>query len=125
MQRGKEQTFRQGSQQARINNINRGGDNKSYRGRNAGSNSFSSRPNNNNKADVAWGGKKYCSLCGARGTHNASDGCYKMKNDKGENVQVIPSFDHCQKCETIHQRRLFHPAQFCPERSTLPKNNRK
>ena len=115
--------------QARINNINHNGrvqnnnNNKSYnnnKGKNPRGNNF-----RNNTPGVAWGNQKYCSLCGKRGSHNAADGCFSMKNDKGENVQVIPSFTHCPKCESTLQRRLFHPVEFCPLRFNNSRNQKK
>lgn len=57
--------------------------------------------------------KKYCSLCGRTGSHVAADGCFKMKNDKGERVTVIPTLHPCSMCETAANKQLFHPEKYC------------
>lgn len=65
--------------------------------------------------------KKYCSLC-ASSTHNASDLCYKMVDNKGNVVETIPTFDHCKKCESVLGKKLYHPSSLCISRDNHPRN---
>ena len=65
---------------------------------------------------------KHCSLCGAS-NHTASQICYKMKTDSGRICEVVPSFKHCETCEKLMGKRLFHPPKFCINRPTYPKNS--
>ena len=65
---------------------------------------------------------KHCSLCGAS-NHTASQICYKMKTDNGRICEVVPSFKHCETCEKLMGKRLFHPPKFCINRPTYPKSN--
>ena len=73
-------------------------------------------PQNQNK------GHSYCTLCGRTG-HQASDGCFAMKNDAGECQMVIPTFDPCNLCEERLGKRLFHPLSYCISRDSYPRFN--
>ena len=52
---------------------------------------------------------KYCSLCGGK-NHNASEGCYRMKDDRGDMVLVTPAYGYCSLCP----HKLHHPEKYCP-----------
>ena len=55
--------------------------------------------------------KQYCTLCGGN-SHNASDVCYKMRNENNEIVPVPPSFAPCPFC-LKRDKKLYHPEEFC------------
>ena len=63
--------------------------------------------NNPNKVPM----KQYCTLCGGN-SHNASDVCYKMRNENNEIVPVPPSFAPCPFC-LKQDKKLYHPEEFC------------
>ena len=52
---------------------------------------------------------KYCALCG-NNTHNASDGCFKMRDAQGNILEVTPCYGDCTLCN----RGLKHPEELCP-----------
>ena len=57
----------------------------------------------------AFKSDKYCSLCGNT-THNASDGCFKMRDAQGNILEVTPCYGDCTFCN----RGLKHPEELCP-----------
>ena len=61
---------------------------------------------------------KYCSLCSGH-THNASDGCYRMKDDSNKVVPVVPIQMACPVCKSRLGKNLFHPEKFCFLRDSL------
>ena len=68
---------------------------------------YKNMQNNPNKIPM----KQYCTLCGSS-THNASDICYKMRNENNEIVPVPPSFAPCEICLKL-SKTLYHPPEFC------------
>ena len=52
---------------------------------------------------------KYCPLCGNT-THNATDGCFKMRDAEGNILEVTPCYGDCTLCN----RGLKHPEELCP-----------
>ena len=64
--------------------------------------------------------KQYCTLCGSS-THNASDICYKMRNENNEIVPVPPSFAPCEICLKL-SKTLYHPPEFCFNKNKTTNN---
>jgi len=62
-----------------------------------------------------------CSLCG-RNSHEAADGCLAMRDDRGVQQYVVPTFDSCERCEKLLGKKLHHPPQFCISRENYPRN---
>lgn len=61
---------------------------------------------------------KYCSLCSGQ-THNASDGCYRMRDNSNKVVPVVPIQMACPVCKSRLGKTLFHPEKFCFLRDSL------
>jgi hypothetical protein len=59
------------------------------------------------------GASKYCSLCGTT-SHNSSEGCRAMINDKGEVIlSQCPTHTQCQLCSGRVKKPLHHPEKYC------------
>jgi len=54
----------------------------------------------------------YCSLCG-QNNHRASEGCYKMRDERGRTVPVVPAQVPCTVCEKKINKKLYHPLKYC------------
>ena len=65
-----------------------------------------------------------CSLCGQQ-SHEASDGCFAMRDDRGVLQYVVPTFDSCDRCEKVLSKKLHHPPQFCISRDNYPRKVRR
>lgn len=63
-------------------------------------------------------GSKYCSLCGNT-SHNASDRCFRMRNDQNKVIDVTPVQKACDTCKAQLGKELFHPEKFCFLRDAL------
>ena len=84
---------------------------------NAGKKFGGKKESKDGKRKPAFEGKgkkhdKLCTLCGET-THNASDGCWKMRDDEGNRVIVTPNYIPCTLCPL----GLFHPERYCPDRA--------
>ena len=104
---------------------NRGRGNTSYRGNSSFQNGRGRFNNNSsnpkfrgghgNKPDgyryqppvSSYNNAKYCSLCSGQ-THNASDGCYRMRDDSNKIVPVVPIQMACPVCKSRLGKNLFH-----------------
>ena len=53
----------------------------------------------------------YCSLCG-QNIHRASEGCYKMRDERGLTVPVVPAQVPCTICEKKINKKLYHPFKY-------------
>jgi predicted transcriptional regulator len=79
------------------------------------------RPNRslaNIRSNFRASGSKYCSLCGNT-SHNASDRCFRMRNDQNKVIDVTPVQKACDMCKTQLGKELFHPEKFCFLRDAL------
>ena len=120
-------------EQKHLFSINRGGANsrgrKSFRGtgtkQRQGYNS-NRKPNNpgtynQTKNNIfKESGSKYCSLCGMS-SHNASDRCFRMRDDKNKIIDVVPVQRECSVCQQKLKKNLFHPERYCFLRPELRK----
>ena len=79
------------------------------------------RTYNINKSKTGSKNTLYCSLCGGR-NHTASQICYKMQDDFGRLVQVIPTYRNCNTCFEKLGKKLFHPPSNCILRDAYIKN---
>jgi len=80
------------------------------------------RNNNNNRRGNFQNSKEnleYCSLCGHK-DHRAKDGCKFMKNDAGQQINVLPTHSTCTLCPASVKPRLNHPSLVCPYRKGGP-----
>ena len=116
-------------------NINKRGTNprgrKPFRGRgmkSRGNYNFSTRPSNmvsysndpNKGKKLRDSGSKYCSLCGLS-SHNASDRCFRMRDDNNKIIDVVPVQRECSVCQEKLSKALFHPEKYCFLRPELRK----
>jgi hypothetical protein len=84
-------------------------------------NNYNSNYNNNrNKTDDKFKGRHHCSLCG-KNSHQASQGCFQMRNDDGKLVFLPPSTGNCSICEKENNKILYHPEQYCFNRPIMKK----
>ena len=65
-------------------------------------------------------GAKYCSLCGLT-SHNASDRCFRMRDDSNKIIDVVPVQKECSNCQQQLGKNLFHPEKYCFLRPELRK----
>ena len=83
-----------------------GGHQKQQQGRDQGDRRQPKQPQRGPPA----GGGKWCSLCGHT-THNASDGCYMMRDPvTGRVIECTPCHGDCERCHM----GLKHPEDLCP-----------
>jgi hypothetical protein len=84
------------------------------------------KPSYNNNNNSGASKRKYCSLCGLT-SHNAANTCYRMIDNDNKVVRVVPTFDPCQLCLKVKNKRLYHPSTTCLSRPNHPryKNNNK
>ena len=73
---------------------------------------------NSNREPLGIRGRHSCTLCGGV-THQASGGCFKMRNDQGRLVFCAPSQASCPRCEAETNKILFHPSIYCPRRPKM------
>ena len=82
-------------------------------------NRFANRNNNNpNKMELGIKGRHACTLCGSN-THQASSGCFRMRNDYGRLVFCPPSQEPCSRCEKETNKILYHPEVLCFNRPKM------
>ena len=109
----------------RINNVNR---KKFDKRRNKSVNVVGTYNNNRGNGKGEPKNNKFtgtigCLLCG-QDSHRASDGCYRMLDDKGKVVPVSPVQKYCSTCFQEENVKLFHPQNLCFRRDTYPRKKR-
>jgi len=62
-----------------------------------------------------------CSLCGKN--HKATE-CRNIQDDKGNILNMIPTYGVCDKCPNFVKTRLHHPMEVCPYRKGGPFNRK-
>ena len=63
-----------------------------------------------------------CSLCGMH-NHLAKE-CRNMQNDRGQKVEILPTYGTCMRCPLKVFPRLHHPEALCPFRVGGPLANK-
>ena len=76
------------------------------------------KQNNPNKMELGIRGRHACTLCGGN-THQASSGCFRMRNDYGRLVFCPPSQEPCSRCEREINKTLYHPEVLCFNRPKM------
>ena len=80
--------------------------------------SYNKNFSNPNKMELGIRGRHSCTLCGSN-THQASSGCFRMRNDYGRLVFCPPSQDPCSRCERETNKILYHPEVLCFNRPKM------
>ena len=80
--------------------------------------SFRNNLSNPNKMELGIRGRHACTLCGGN-NHQASSGCFRMRNDKGRIVFCPPSQAPCSRCERETNKTLYHPEVLCFRRPIM------
>ena len=81
-------------------------------------NSYKKYPQNPNKMELGIRGRHACTLCGSN-NHQASSGCFKMRNDYGRLVFCPPSQEPCSRCLRENNKTLYHPEVLCFNRPKM------
>ena len=80
---------------------------------------FANQNNENpNEKELGIKGRHACTLCGSN-THQASSGCFRMRNDYGRLVFCPPSQEPCSRCEKETNKILYHPEVLCFNRPKM------
>ena len=89
-----------------------------FENRNKNFGTYNKNSNNPNKVELGIRGRHACTLCGSN-THQASSGCFKMRNDSGRLVFCPPSQEPCSRCERETKKVLYHPEALCFRRPKM------
>ena len=63
-------------------------------------------------------GKKFCMMC-LSNTHNPSDNCFALKDDRGKQIEGGLSTGPCEICKDKLKKDLFHNSKYCPLRPKM------
>lgn len=74
------------------------------------------RPTNSNSGTN--NGTLYCQFCG-RNNHDDTRGCYSIRDDNLKHAYITPAQRNCATCEKKLNKKLKHPAAYCPLRPTM------